>query len=249
MVLKHPEISLQIRPTVDELAARKIEETATFLESLGVQRIHFRPMSSIEGTKLAMTSDGYAAMAEGFDALALRMLKQAHDGREIMGCINILKFLFILFFRLRRQFYCGAGSTVISVDPRGNITPCPRFTGMDSFQIGNIGCGGISLEKKKDFQTFSSKTRPNCQDCWARNACAGGCLYMHEFDNSTGIKDFSVWCDLTRSNITSAIKSFAALQKLSPHLLPALIRKYPPLLSNLEEVLSRYETSLGAERR
>ena len=243
LIVSYPQITLQVRPTVDEYGSTKIIETANFLESLGVTRIHFRPMSSLDGTKLVLTKNGYKSMAEGFECLAKKMIDQAQKGKELIDYVNILKFLFLLFFRLRRQFYCGAGSTVISVDPSGNISPCPRFTGMGEFQIGDIHCGGVVEKKQSEFQAFSIKTRPDCNNCWVKNICAGGCLYMHEIDEH-GNDDFSVWCELMKSNVESALKTFVFLQKLSPAILPSLIREYPPLLSKTEEALLQYEKHL-----
>ncbi len=243
LIVEYPEITLQVRPTVDEYGSSRIVETANFLTSIGASRIHFRPMSSINGTKLALTKNGYQMVGEGFEKLAQHMIEQAKNGEKIIGYINILKFLFLLFFRLRRKFYCGAGNSVISIDPSGNISPCPRFTGMESFKIGELNCGGIINDRKENFQTKSVKNRPDCDNCWVKNICSGGCLYMQDIDGQ-GIGDFSVWCELIKSNVTSAIKTFFSLHEISPLIISNLAEMYPPLLSNMEGALLGYKKHL-----
>lgn len=235
MITQFPQITLQVRPTIHYDSASKILEVVTFLESLGAKRIHMRPMSSKDGTAIALSEKNYGEIAEGFYNLAKKMYDQAVSDKKITGHINILMFLYLLYFRLRRNFYCGAGCKVVSVDPSGKISPCPRFTCDNKFQIGDINCKGVDIQKQQQYQSLAdANNRPDCENCWAINVCAGGCLYMHDVEELETVRNHTAYCDLTRSTIKSAIQLFVALQEHSPDHIINLLNEYPPMISGFK---------------
>lgn len=83
----------------------------------------------------------------------------------------------------RVESFCGAGKTFLMVDAKNQTTICPWMVGRPQDIVGS----GESLDDAK-LQPFQGSLieKNNCQSCWARNLCGGGCMYIHE--NRTGKK-------------------------------------------------------------
>lgn len=72
--------------------------------------------------------------------------------------------------------YCGAGKLTCSVDPRGNIYPCP-FTIDDTLRVGNIKEKTLSSwwRETELFSQISGERPKGCGDCENYAKCGGGC--------------------------------------------------------------------------
>ena len=71
--------------------------------------------------------------------------------------------------RLRR------GDEYVAVTPEGDIYPCHQFVGNEEYKLGNLYDGSFDMELSRKFAGLNIYTRPDCQDCWARFYCSGGC--------------------------------------------------------------------------
>ncbi|WYK06409.1 radical SAM protein [Cereibacter sphaeroides f. sp. denitrificans] len=74
---------------------------------------------------------------------------------------------------------CGAGKTVISISPNGDILPCGRFQWNDaSFaltKVGFEGDDGAVREKVDGFHLLNQENWKDCATCEARGVCSFGC--------------------------------------------------------------------------
>ena len=73
---------------------------------------------------------------------------------------------------------CGSGTEYMAVTPTGELYPCHQFVGEERFKMGDI-FGGVSEEGKKirdEFRRCNAYSKPECDDCWARLYCSGGCI-------------------------------------------------------------------------
>ena len=98
----------------------------------------------------------------------------------------------------KRVSACGAGFEYIAITPSGDIYPCHQFVGKRDFIIGNVN----DLSKNKirhpelvsEFKDANIYKKEDCNKCWARFYCSGGCqANNHEFTNSI-LKPYTIGC-------------------------------------------------------
>lgn len=66
---------------------------------------------------------------------------------------------------------CGAGRSYLTVGPDGKLYACHREEGTE---IGDIDTG-FDAVKRLPWWTTRLEMHAECQKCWARNICGGGC--------------------------------------------------------------------------
>lgn len=243
---EYPDISVQVRPTITSCSCGRVKEIYRHFKSMGIEKMHARPESRY-GKRPGLSSKDYQSLMSGLEELTVAMIDASNDG-EYWGVINVLKFLNMLYFGVVRHDYCGAGVSVISISPDGSVFPCPRFTGEKEFLLGNI-LTGLDNDKRLIFFNNSVDNRPDCQNCWAKYICGGGCLYMHWITTNDYQKNDIMWCELTRRSIEIAIKAYAQLQEGEDDKMREFFTRHTPLLSDFGEGANELLTSILKERR
>lgn len=73
---------------------------------------------------------------------------------------------------------CGAGESLLTVDPRGHVYPCHAFAGYDDFHIGELdSVSEEALYETNDrFGENAKELHPTCQNCWALTTCDKRCF-------------------------------------------------------------------------
>jgi uncharacterized protein len=100
---------------------------------------------------------------------------------------------------------CGSGTEYMAVTPWGDLYPCHQFVGEDEYCLGNIWDGVKNTEKQEEFRSCNAYARPDCNDCWAKLYCSGGCAAnaFHATGSVTGIYEYG--CELFRKRMECAI--------------------------------------------
>jgi uncharacterized protein len=115
-----------------------------------------------------------------------------------------------VFGRLEQQAplrnHCGIGKNFLMMDARGDFYLCPWMVGQPTSRVHNL----------QEDQTHDSLRQKdlvdlhNCQTCWARTLCGGGCHFIHS-NNAQG-KEKS-YCERVRGSMALAIHYFGEFQK------------------------------------
>jgi len=243
---KYPRIDIQVRPTITSKSCGEVEKIYHHFKSIGIEKMHARPESR-SGNRSGLSVDDYRLFSSGMESLTRAMIDASNNG-EYWGVINVLKFLNMLYFSVVKHDYCGAGVSIISISPDGSVFPCPRFTGEKEFLLGNILIG-LDNDKRFIFLNNSVDNRLDCQNCWARYICGGGCLYMHWIATGDYQRNDTVWCEWTRRSIETAIKAYARLQEGDDDRMKEFFVRHTPLLSDFGEGANELLTSILKERR
>lgn len=152
------------------------------------------------------------AYSQSSRELQLKYLEQmnmiAHEAwangqEESLRKIKIFDHYFGLLDRQQKiENHCGAGKSYLMVDAKNQLYPCVWSVGQASEVVGT----GSTIDHAK----LEKYQKPlivlnNCQTCWARYLCGGGCMYIHE--QHTGHKHTKdlLFCERTRSLILTAL--------------------------------------------
>ncbi|MBR4030498.1 MAG: thioether cross-link-forming SCIFF peptide maturase [Clostridia bacterium] len=105
----------------------------------------------------------------------------------------------------KRVSGCGSGTEYMAVTPWGDLYPCHQFVGDEKFKLGDIWNGVTNLEIQNEFKKCNVYSRKECEDCWAKLYCSGGCAAnaYHATDSISGI--YEKGCDLFRKRMECAI--------------------------------------------
>lgn len=102
----------------------------------------------------------------------------------------------------RIENFCGAGKSYLMIDAKNQLYTCPWVVG----EKGEIVGQGQNLDVSK----LDKYQKPlielnNCQTCWARFICGGGCMYINKAHSGDKHTKDKLFCERTRGLILTAI--------------------------------------------
>ena len=100
---------------------------------------------------------------------------------------------------------CGSGTEYMAVTPWGDLYPCHQFVGDPKYLMGDIWKGVTNTAVRDEFKHCNAYARKECQDCWAKLYCSGGCAAnsYHATGNITGVYEYG--CELFKKRMECAI--------------------------------------------
>jgi|GEM_PF-2078327 len=137
-----------------------------------------------------------------FNLHYIKSLEQiANDLFNKQGEAGVRKILLFdrYFDQLDKRYYlkhhCGGGKSYLSVSSNGDLYSCPWLNG-SSEKINNLSESNLIGHNRK----------LNCQTCWAKGLCGGGCAYIHRTHQNMDSKNEGepAFCDRTKSLIKLA---------------------------------------------
>ena len=178
---------------------------------LGFNELSMEPVVCAEGDESELTDKEFPILCEQYEALASLMLEREREGRpftfyhymiDLTGGPCIYK----------RISGCGSGTEYMAVTPWGDLYPCHQFVGDEKFKLGDVWNGVDNLDIQNEFMKCNVYTRKECNDCWARLYCSGGCAAnaYHATGSVNGIYEYG--CKLFRKRMECAIMVAAAKQ-------------------------------------
>ena len=174
------------------------------MADLGFTELSMEPVVSKPGDPLALTEEDLPVIKEQYEILAKEMLRREEKGHPITFyhyMIDLTEGPCIY----KRISGCGSGTEYMAVTPWGDLYPCHQFVGEDEYCLGNIWDGVKNTEKQEEFRSCNAYARPDCNDCWAKLYCSGGCAAnaFHATGSVTGIYEYG--CELFRKRMECAI--------------------------------------------
>ncbi len=171
---------------------------------LGFTELSMEPVVCAPDDPSALTEADKAVVMEQYEKLAELMLERHREGKpftfyhymiDLKGGPCIYK----------RVSGCGSGTEYMAVTPWGDLYPCHQFVGDDKYLLGNVYDGVTNTAVQDEFTECNVYTRPECNDCWARLYCSGGCAAnaYHATGSVKGV--YSYGCDLFRKRMECAI--------------------------------------------
>lgn len=184
-------------------------EIYTHLDALKFRSIYASPAMSM------FTDDAFVDLSKEFTELIMYFsnLIQEKKYSKAKEISNIMKMLRKIHLGTPSTYSCGAEVNFFAVDIVGDLYPCHRFVSNKEYKQGNI-FKGVNPNKKKDFLIEAHTTnRDNCNNCWAKNLCGGGC-HHENYDISGSIKSPPPqYCKLTKRELEEALKLYISLSE------------------------------------
>ncbi len=116
--------------------------------------------------------------------------------------------LFIMWDHLAKAIpysFCGAGDCIAAVDASGNLYPCEGFVGHENHVLGDLWTG-VDPEKHRQYRDRTLEVLKDCDSCWARFVCVGGCFAGNPAKGV--VLNMEKGCDFAKSLAEIAIESF-----------------------------------------
>lgn len=98
--------------------------------------------------------------------------------------------------------HCGAGKSYLMVDAKNRLYSCVWDANLKEEQVG--------LDQQLDTDKLANLSKSlielnNCQTCWARHLCGGGCMHINRSHNGDKHKKSILFCERTRNLISRVI--------------------------------------------
>ena len=180
------------------------------LADLGFKQLAMEPVVASPDADYALKEEDLPILCEQYEKLAVEMLKRHRNGNGF----NFFHYMIDLTGGpciYKRVAGCGVGTEYMAVTPWGDFYPCHQFVGDPKYLMGNVDDGVTNMSVCNEFKKCNVYARKECNDCFARLFCSGGCAAnaYHSTGSVTGI--YELGCELHRKRIECAIMLNAAI--------------------------------------
>lgn len=180
------------------------------MADLGFTKLAMEPVVASPDAHYALKEEDLPVLFDQYEKLAAEMVRREKNGKgftffhymiDLEGGPCIAK----------RIAGCGVGTEYVAVTPWGDLYPCHQFVGDENYLLGNVFDGITNEEVRSRFKMCNIYTRPQCNDCFARLYCSGGCSAnaYHATGSIEGI--YELGCKLHRKRVECAIMMKVAL--------------------------------------
>lgn len=180
-----------------------LEDIKTMLD-LGFTELSMEPVVGPDGEPSSLTEEDLPIILDQYEKLAELMLERQKEGKpftfyhymiDIKGGPCVYK----------RISGCGSGTEYMAVTPWGDLYPCHQFVGDEKYKLGDIYNGVTNTKIQDEFASCNVYTRPECDNCWAKLYCSGGCAAnaYHATGSINGVYKYG--CELFKKRMECAI--------------------------------------------
>lgn len=174
------------------------------MADLGFTELSMEPVVCSPEDKSALTQEDLPVLFDQYEILAKEMIKRKKEGKPFTFYHYMLDLTHgpCIYKRISG---CGSGTEYMAVTPTGDLYPCHQFVGDTKYLLGNIWDGVTNKEIQNEFKLCNAYARPECNDCWAKLYCSGGCAAnsYHASGKITGIYEYG--CELFKKRIECAV--------------------------------------------
>ena len=174
------------------------------MADMGFTELSMEPVVCAPSDASALTEADLPVLFEQYEILAKEMIKRKREGRPFTFYHYMLDLKHgpCIYKRISG---CGSGTEYVALTPTGDIYPCHQFVGDAKYLLGNIYDGISNTEVQNEFKLCNAYARKECEDCWAKLYCSGGCAAnsYHATGKITGIYEYG--CELFKKRIECAV--------------------------------------------
>ncbi len=168
---------VHVRATVTRQGMNRLQDIIEHAESIGANSVHLQPLSDEAGRARLMTRSGFAMDGKYF----VDKFMEVYPWSLSKG-IDLFT-TGLLCLRPGNSMYCGAPAPNLMVAPSGQLTSCPEYCesrkpGAEDFMYGKVSSTGFEYKEEvvMKLQERRGDTLKDCQNCFIRDQCGGGCM-------------------------------------------------------------------------
>ncbi len=218
LLASHRTRPIAARVTMTSQAMDVLKTYRHLKNDLGFHEVGFAPVTTSPNRLYSINEQGLDSVLGQFGVLAQEYLEHALRGEQ-HGFSNVSDTLAELHQGVNKSHPCGAGLGLVGVGPSGDIAPCHRFVDSDTHKLGHVSTG-VDKQKQADFLNRGNiQSKYECQTCWARPLCAGGChheAYVRYGD--TGHPNLH-YCDWIRGWTDTCLQIYGTIAEQNPSFL------------------------------
>lgn len=178
-------------------------------DDLGFDQLSMEPVVTDPSNPSALTEEDLPVIYHQYEILAKDMIRREKEGKPITFyhyMINLTEGPCIY----KRISGCGSGTEYMAVTAWGDLYPCHQFVGDEQYRLGNIWDGVTNTDLRDEFKLCNVYARHDCDGCWARLYCSGGCAANAYHATGDIHGTYAYGCDVFRKRIECAIMIKAA---------------------------------------
>ena len=186
---------------------------------LGFDQVSLEPAVTAAEEEYAITDDDLTKIFAEYENLAKEIIRRYKNKvtlkKELKKNIDSKDRPFNFFHFMvdldqgpcvmKRLRGCGSGNEYIAVTPEGDIYPCHQFVGKEEWKMGSVLDDSFDLKLKKVFAGTNVYSKKECQDCWAKFYCSGGCSANNLFYAGDLNKPYKLSCQMMKKRLECAI--------------------------------------------
>ena len=180
-------------------------EDIMHIADLGFKEISLEPVVCSNDEPYAILEEDLPQIYEQYDKLAAEMARRFESGENEFNFYHFNIDLEGGPCISKRVSGCGVGTEYLAVTPNGALYPCHQFVGDEEFKIGSLDEGITKPEISERFKSCNIYSHTECDDCFARMYCSGGCAAnaQHYAGKIEGVYD--IGCKLHRKRLECGI--------------------------------------------
>ena len=171
------------------------------MADLGFSQISVEPVIGPLSASYSIRKEDIPVLCKAYEDLAIEMINRNQEFHF---------FHFMLDMKngpcaAKRITGCGAGTEYLAVTPEGDLYPCHQFVGDKQFYLGNLDSGITQHDWQEKFSRCNVYTKPECNECWAKYFCSGGCAANAFHTSGDIMKPDEIGCELQKKRLECAL--------------------------------------------
>ena len=181
------------------------------LADLGFKQISIEPVVCGEETDYSLREEDLSKIFDEYESLVKEYVKRIKEGNGF----NFFHFMIDLEEGpciIKRLSGCGCGCEYLAVAPNGDVYPCHQFVGSEEYKMGSLyDSNGLNKELRSTFEKCNVYTKPDCDSCFAKFFCSGGCIANACLINGDMNKPHKLSCEMMKKRVECSLYAKAAL--------------------------------------
>lgn len=180
------------------------------LRQLGFDQISVEPVVGPETDDYTIRQQDIPAIEQSYTRLMNDMIERNQGEGKPYNFFHFMLDLSNGPCAIKRLKGCGSGNEYVAVTPDGEIYPCHQFVGNAEFKMGDVYNGITRQDLKEEFAAANLLHKTECQGCWAKFFCSGGCNANNHAYAGGILQPHKMSCELEKIRLECAIAIQAA---------------------------------------